>query len=84
MAEVIATDVLKMRKVIKFQSSWIAIYYKIRFGVLLQLTCAGEISVIAVIDKQYNLVPNFKGNTMVQKPNKTKNVQLSLFFTVKI
>ena len=41
--EVIANDVLKMRRVIAFQSSWIAVYYKIHWGVLLQPTCAGEV-----------------------------------------
>ena len=32
---VIANDVLKMRKAIDFQSSWVAIYYKIHFHVVL-------------------------------------------------
>ena len=48
---VIANDVLKMRKVIEFQSSRIANYYKIHFRVLLQPICAGEVSVVIVIDK---------------------------------
>ena len=48
---VIANDVLKMREVIKFQSSGIVIYYKIHFRVLLQSFCAGEVSVVIVTDK---------------------------------
>ena len=47
----IAKDLLKMRKVIKFQSSWIAINYKIHFRVLLQPICAGDVSVVIIIDK---------------------------------
>ena len=34
---VIANDVLKMRKVIAFQSSWITIYYKIPYRILLHI-----------------------------------------------
>ena len=49
--EVIANDVLKKRKVIEFESSWIAIYYKIHFCVLLQNICAGEVSFTIVIEK---------------------------------
>ena len=79
----IANDVLKMRKGIESQSSWIVIYYKIHFRVLLQPICAGEVSVVTVIDKQYNLVSSSKGNIMV-KAQKFKNVKLSLFFIVKI
>ena len=72
-----------MTKVIEFQSSWVAIYYKIQFSVLLQSICAGEVSVVIVIDKSHNLVSISKGNTMV-KTKKIKNAQLSLFFTVKM
>ena len=49
--EVIANDVLKMRRVIEFQSLGIVVYYKINFGVLLQPICAGEVSVVIVVDK---------------------------------
>ena len=38
---VIAYDVLKIRKVIEFQNSWIVIYYKIHFRFLLQPMHAG-------------------------------------------
>ena len=48
---VIAHDVLKMIKVIKFQGSWIAIYYKIHVSVKLASFCAGELSVVIVIGK---------------------------------
>ena len=40
----IARDVLKIRKVIEFQSSWIVIYFKTHFRVLLQPNFAGEVS----------------------------------------
>ena len=53
------------------------------FRVLLQPICEGEVSVVIVIGKYYNLVSSSKGNTMV-KTKKIKNVQLSLFFTAKI
>ena len=48
---VIANDVLKKRKFIKFQSSWIVVYYKIHFRVFLQAICTGEVSVVIVIDR---------------------------------
>ena len=48
---VIASDILKMRKVIEFQSSAFVVYYKIHFRVLLQHICAGKVSVVIVIDK---------------------------------
>ena len=48
---VIANDVMKMRKVIEFQSSWIVVYYKIHFRVLLQLICPVEGSVAIVTGK---------------------------------
>ena len=48
---VIANEVLKMRKVIEFQCSWIVVYYKIHFCILLQPDCAGEVSVVIVIDQ---------------------------------
>ena len=48
---VIAHDVLKMRKVIKFQGSRIAIYYKIHVSVKLPPFCVGELSVVIVIGK---------------------------------
>ena len=41
---VIANDILKMGKVIEFQSSGIVIFYKIHLHVLLQPICAGEVS----------------------------------------
>ena len=47
----IANDVFKMRKVIEFQSSWIVIYYKIHFCVLLQPIHACEVPVVIVISK---------------------------------
>ena len=40
----IARDVLKIRKVIEFQSSWIVIYFKTHVSVLLQPNFAGEVS----------------------------------------
>ena len=46
-----ANDILKMGKVIGFQSSWIAIYYKIHLRVLSQPICADEVTVVIVIDK---------------------------------
>ena len=46
---VIAKDILIMREVIEFQSSLIAIYYKIHFCVLLQPMCAGEVPDVIVI-----------------------------------
>ena len=49
---IIASD---MKKVIKFQSSGIVIYYKIHFRVLLQHIYASEVSVVTVIDKKYNI-----------------------------
>ena len=48
---VIANDVMKMRKVIEFQSSWIVVYYKSHFRVLLQLICPVEGSVAIVTEK---------------------------------
>ena len=39
---IVANVVLKMRKVIKFRSSWIVIYYKIQFRFLLQHLCTDE------------------------------------------
>ena len=44
---------------------------------------AGKVSVVTVIDQQYNLVSSSKGNIMV-KTKKIKNVQLSLFLSVKL
>ena len=49
--EVIANDILKMRKVIEFQISSIVLYYRIHFRVMLQPICAGELSVVIVINK---------------------------------
>ena len=80
---VIAIDVLKMAKRIEFQSSWIALYYQIHFRVLLQPICAGEVSVVIVTNKYYDLISSSKGNTMV-KTKKIKNFQILLFFTVKM
>ena len=45
----INNDVLKMIKVIKFQSSLITAYYKIHFCLLLQPFCASEVSVRQII-----------------------------------
>ena len=59
--------------VIEFQSSWIVVYYKIHFRVLLQRICAGKVSVVIVIDREYNLVCSLKVNTMVE----TRKTQLS-------
>ena len=81
---VIANDVLEMGKVIaEFKSSWTVLCYKIHFCVLLQPTCAGEVSVVIVIDKWYNLACSSKGNTMVKR-KKVKNVPISLFLTDKM
>ena len=48
---VIANDVLVMGKVIEFLNSWFFVYYKIHFCVLPHPFCAGEVSVVIVIDK---------------------------------
>ena len=80
---VIANDVLEMGKVVaEFKSSWTVLYYKIHFRVLLQATCAGEVSVVIAIDKWYNLACSSKGNMVKRK--KIKNVQISLFLTDKM
>ena len=85
LGRVIANDVLKMRQVIEFlflsyRSSWIAIYYKIHFRVLLQPICAGEVSLVIVIDKEYNLVSSPKGNTMVKKKENLKCPIFHVFY----
>ena len=49
MGGLIGNDILKFRK--NDSNSWIAVYYKIYFRVLLQHICAGEVSVVIVIDK---------------------------------
>ena len=46
---VIPNDFLIIKKVIEFQSSWIFVYYKIHFRVLLQLICAAEVPVEIII-----------------------------------
>ena len=71
---VIANDALKKRKFVEFQSSWIAVYYKIHFCVLLQPICAGEVSVVIVLDKKCNLFSSSKRNTVVRTKN-IENVQ---------
>ena len=52
----ITNDVLKMKKVIDFQSSWIVIYYNSDVHALLQSICASEVSIVIVLDKQYSLI----------------------------
>ena len=75
--------ILKMREATEFQSSWIAVYNKIYFRVLLQPIWAGEVSIVIVIDKQYNLVSSSKENAMVQT-KKIKNGQLSILCIAKM
>ena len=49
---VIANDILKVGKLIEFQSLRAVVYYKIHFRVLLhQPICAGEVSIAIVIGK---------------------------------
>ena len=47
--------------------------------ILLQPICAGEVSVIIVIEKYYNLVSSSKGNTMV-KTKKIKKCPIIIVF----
>ena len=69
---VIDHDISKIRKVSNFKDY-----------ILLKPICAGEVSVVIAIEKYYTLVSTSKGNTMV-KTKKIKNVQLLLFFNVKM